>query len=111
MLMRALSVHIAHETAGAARIRHSLRPLYFRGRRLLAKLGRIVPRECEVMCDAFDRTKHRPRPVRRSSRSEGGRRATQYSRDVSDRTEKLRRTGCPPEPVIGRAEGETRWRA
>jgi hypothetical protein len=31
MLMRALSVHIAHETAGAARIRHSLRPLYFRG--------------------------------------------------------------------------------
>src|SRR5882762_9041903 len=26
MLMRALSVHIAHETAGAARIRHSLRP-------------------------------------------------------------------------------------
>jgi hypothetical protein len=31
MLMRALSVHIAHETSGAARIRHSLRPLYFRG--------------------------------------------------------------------------------
>jgi hypothetical protein len=27
MLMRALSVHIAHETAGAARTRHSLRPL------------------------------------------------------------------------------------
>jgi hypothetical protein len=27
MLMRALSVHIAHEIAGAARIRHSLRPL------------------------------------------------------------------------------------
>jgi hypothetical protein len=27
MLMRALSVHTAHETAGAARIRHSLRPL------------------------------------------------------------------------------------
>jgi hypothetical protein len=33
MLMRALSVHIAHETAGAARIRHSLRPLHFRGRK------------------------------------------------------------------------------
>src|SRR5712672_3257329 len=48
MLMRALSVHIAHETAGAARIRHSLRPLYFRGRRLLANLGRNAPRECEV---------------------------------------------------------------
>jgi hypothetical protein len=29
MLMRALSVHVAHETSGAARIRHSLRPLIF----------------------------------------------------------------------------------
>jgi len=28
MLMRALLVHIAHEIAGAARIRHSLRPLF-----------------------------------------------------------------------------------
>jgi hypothetical protein len=49
MLMRALSVHIAHETAGAARIRHSLRPLYLRGRRLLANLGRNAPRECGVV--------------------------------------------------------------
>jgi hypothetical protein len=32
MLMRALFVHIAHEIAGAARIRHSLRPLISRGR-------------------------------------------------------------------------------
>jgi hypothetical protein len=32
MLVRALLVHIAHETAGAARIRHSLRPLISRGR-------------------------------------------------------------------------------
>jgi hypothetical protein len=31
MLVRALSVHIARETAGAARIRHSLRPLSFEG--------------------------------------------------------------------------------
>jgi hypothetical protein len=31
MLLRALSVHIAHETAGAARIGHSLRPLIFEG--------------------------------------------------------------------------------
>ena len=31
MLMRALSVHTAHEIAGAARIRHSLRPLIFLG--------------------------------------------------------------------------------
>src|SRR5450631_3715327 len=29
--MRALPVHIAHETSGAARIRHSLRPLISRG--------------------------------------------------------------------------------
>jgi hypothetical protein len=31
MLVCALLVHIAHETAGAARIRHSLRPLSFEG--------------------------------------------------------------------------------
>ena len=31
MLVCALSVHIAHETAGAARIRHSLRPLIREG--------------------------------------------------------------------------------
>jgi hypothetical protein len=31
MLVCALPVHIAHETAGAARIRHSLRPLSFEG--------------------------------------------------------------------------------
>src|SRR4029079_9448870 len=49
MLMRALSVHTAHETAGAARIRHSLRPLIGRGRTLLAKLGQNMPRECEVV--------------------------------------------------------------
>src|SRR5215217_1611074 len=32
MLMRALFVHTAHEIAGAARIRHSLRPLIGGGR-------------------------------------------------------------------------------
>jgi hypothetical protein len=48
MLMRALFVHTAHEIAGAARIRHSLRPLNFgEGGKLLAKLGRNAPRECE----------------------------------------------------------------
>jgi hypothetical protein len=30
MLVRALFVHTAHEIAGAARIRHSLRPLFSR---------------------------------------------------------------------------------
>jgi hypothetical protein len=32
-----LFVHIAHETAGAARIRHSLRPLFSRGAKLTCK--------------------------------------------------------------------------
>src|SRR3979490_510986 len=45
MLMRALLVHIAHEIAGAARIRHSLRPLISRARRFLAKLGRNASRD------------------------------------------------------------------
>jgi hypothetical protein len=39
------SHNFAHETAGAARIRHSLLPLLFEGRRH-ANLGRIPPREC-----------------------------------------------------------------
>src|SRR3979411_346599 len=47
MLMRALLVHVAHEIAGAARIRHSLRPLDFRGREILANLGRIASRGCK----------------------------------------------------------------
>ena len=36
---------IAHETAGAARIRHSLRPLTTEGGKFRANLGRIAPRE------------------------------------------------------------------
>src|SRR5882757_962312 len=35
----------AHETAGAARIRHSLRPLIGEGGKFPAKLGRNAPRE------------------------------------------------------------------
>ena len=35
--MCALLLPIAHETAGAARIRHSLRPLFYRGRRVTSK--------------------------------------------------------------------------
>jgi hypothetical protein len=57
MLMRALSVHIAHETAGAARTRHSLRPLTAEGKEILAKLGRNAPRECEgVFCRHCERS-------------------------------------------------------
>jgi hypothetical protein len=36
---------IAHETAGAARIRHSLRPLIGEGERFFPQLGRSAPRE------------------------------------------------------------------
>src|SRR5713226_8917361 len=38
----------AHETAGAAGTRHSPRPLW--GRELNAQLGRIAPRDREVVC-------------------------------------------------------------
>src|SRR6476620_2679449 len=40
---------IAHETAGAARIRHSLRPLFGEGVRIPANLGRRASRECETV--------------------------------------------------------------
>jgi hypothetical protein len=40
-------VHIAHETAGAARTRSSLRPLTIEGEEYPAKLGRIASRERE----------------------------------------------------------------
>jgi hypothetical protein len=40
-----LFVTFAHETAGAARTRSSLRPLIFDWANEFVKLGRIVPRE------------------------------------------------------------------
>src|SRR5882757_1716260 len=51
MLMRALFVHIAHEIAGAARIRHSLRPLIGEDANEFEKLGRHASRECETISD------------------------------------------------------------
>src|SRR3954454_20107984 len=45
MLVCALLVHIAHETAGAARTRSSLRPLFQRAGSFLANLGRNLRRE------------------------------------------------------------------
>ena len=53
-----LFVHIAHETAGAARIRSSLRPLISEGDDEKKKLGRITPRDRERASDA-----DRPRPA------------------------------------------------
>ena len=40
-----LGQHLAHETAGAASTRRSLRPLFF-GRNDMVQLGQIMPREC-----------------------------------------------------------------
>src|ERR1700689_1027287 len=42
-------MHIAHETAGAARTRSSLRPLLFGGGVTFANLGRRASREREVI--------------------------------------------------------------
>src|SRR6476620_8104752 len=47
MLVCALFVHIARETAGAARTRSSLRPLTTEGEEFPANLGRNARRECE----------------------------------------------------------------
>src|SRR3979411_2310407 len=48
MLMRALSVHIAHEIAGAARIRHSLRPLNSRARNYFQTSGAVRRENAKV---------------------------------------------------------------
>jgi hypothetical protein len=40
---------LAHETAGAARTRHSLRPLYLRGAEFLSNLGRFAPRDRKII--------------------------------------------------------------
>src|SRR5258707_1249487 len=61
MLMCALLVHIAHEIAGAARIRHSLRPLISEGEEFSAARAQRVARSrthilehrhCEERSDA-----------------------------------------------------------
>jgi len=52
--------HIAHETAGAARTRLSLRPLFFGGSETDANLGQVMPRE------RGRTSSHRHRPRRRA---------------------------------------------
>src|SRR5207244_8298220 len=61
MLMRALLVHVAHETAGAARIRHSLRPLITGGRENNLQASGTMCREIAFRC-------HRPPPGRPNGR-------------------------------------------
>ena len=69
MLVCALLVHIAHETAGAARTRSSLRPLFGEGEMFKAKLARNARRDREGVFDAIrnctllvipGRAKHEP---------------------------------------------------
>src|ERR1700737_3601853 len=55
MLVFVSFVQLAHETAGAARTRSSLRPLNSEGRNEIAKPGRIVPREGGGVCHTLRR--------------------------------------------------------
>jgi hypothetical protein len=50
MLMRALSVHIAHGIAGAARIRHSLRPLISKRAGSYLQSSGVMRREIVKLC-------------------------------------------------------------
>src|SRR4051794_19396358 len=70
--------YFAHETSGAARIRHSLRPLDSEDARIPANLGRNASRECSLIFGVV--------------LAHAG---TQYPRDANDRIEKPRRTGSP----------------
>src|SRR6188768_1052991 len=46
--VRTIYAQFAHETAGAASTRHSLRPLFSRANDF-ENFGRIAPRECEIV--------------------------------------------------------------
>jgi hypothetical protein len=74
--------------AGASGIRHSPRPLFSQGAKIQAKPGRIAPRDREIASDERER-------ATLSARLRPRRRATRYSRDIDDRTEKPRRAGYP----------------
>jgi len=71
----------AHETAGAACTRLSLRPLFERARSLIANLGRSAPRDRESVFVDTRRLKIESVSTQDLS-SPGFDRATQYSRDV-----------------------------
>src|SRR4029078_7855019 len=73
-----ISYYHAHETAGAARTRSSLRPLFGEVAKITANLGRDASRECGRTFSVV--------PAKAG---------TKYSRDTDDRTEKPRRTGSP----------------
>jgi hypothetical protein len=57
-------MHFARETAGAARTRLSLRPLFSGGTTIEANLGRIVPRDRErIPSRLFENLNLRLRPT------------------------------------------------
>jgi hypothetical protein len=80
-------VHVAHETAGAARTRPSLRPLDVRAKKFLAKLGRFKPRDREVMFSRHCEERQRRSNPCRSMWEDG---LLRFARNDGDRP---RRTG------------------
>ena len=79
--VRFLLMHIAHETAGAARTRSSLRPLEFWGANDLQASDETMSRERGVTS-----RRHRPAPVLDPIEDD---RATQYSRALMMNTDAL----------------------
>ena len=72
MLVCALFVHIAHETAGAARTRSSLRPLTTEGEEFPANLGRNASRERGRLSVILRRASQRHNVRRRSAPQDDG---------------------------------------
>src|SRR6266404_4508520 len=67
-----LFVHIAHETAGAARIRHSLRPLFSRGRIYLPTSGGSCRENADAyLCPEFESPGSAPQGGRRAAPQSG----------------------------------------
>jgi hypothetical protein len=85
MLVCIFYVQIARETAGAARTRSSLRPLFFEGKEFLAKLGHIRPRDREVVFGIGATSLRGAEATKQSIPSSSG------------------KMDCFAEPVIGRA--------
>src|SRR3954470_11186431 len=88
MLMCMFLVHVAHETAGAARIRHSLRPLNSEGETIWKTSG-ALRRENAKVCPPSLRgalaTKQSIYPLRRAMDCFAALAMTRRSRGVLDR--------------------------
>jgi hypothetical protein len=88
-------VHVAHETAGAARTRLSLRPLLLRG-----------PKVTQTS-DASRRENADSRPLATLNRHRPRKRVIQYSEAAVIKPRVHGVLDIPPEPVIGRPFGRT----